>query len=104
MAAVGAGNQLPSVTVTSPEMATPKRIKRTEQSRRPQSGRNPHAAQSGLPASAASGIAPGSGDSDTTNVRPTAASEMRISGEEVNALPVSRVGEVLEVVPGLIVT
>ncbi|WP_454623687.1 TonB-dependent receptor [Bradyrhizobium cenepequi] len=29
---------------------------------------------------------------------------MRISGEEVNALPVSRVGEALEVVPGLIVT
>lgn len=38
------------------------------------------------------------------NLLPTAASEVRISGEEVNALPVSRVGEVLEVVPGLIVT
>jgi hypothetical protein len=38
------------------------------------------------------------------NLLPTAASEVRISGDEVNALPVSRVGEVLEVVPGLIVT
>ncbi len=38
------------------------------------------------------------------NLLPTAASEVRISGEEINALPVSRVGEVLEVVPGLIVT
>lgn len=37
-------------------------------------------------------------------LQPTAASERQISGDEVNARPVSRVGEVLEAVPGLIVT
>ncbi len=35
---------------------------------------------------------------------PTATSAMRISGAEVNAVPFSRVGEALEVVPGLVVT
>ncbi|WP_407160632.1 TonB-dependent receptor [Bradyrhizobium sp. STM 3557] len=35
---------------------------------------------------------------------PSMASEMRISGEAINARPVTRPGEVLEVVPGLIVT
>ncbi|WP_420971938.1 TonB-dependent receptor [Bradyrhizobium sp. B120] len=39
-----------------------------------------------------------------SNLQPTAASERQISGDEVNARPVSRVGEVLEAVPGLIVT
>ena len=37
-------------------------------------------------------------------MQPTAASAMRISGAEVNAVPFSRVGEALEAVPGLIVT
>ena len=35
---------------------------------------------------------------------PTAASELRVSGEQFNARPAARVGELLEVVPGLIVT
>jgi TonB dependent receptor/TonB-dependent Receptor Plug Domain len=42
--------------------------------------------------------------SKTGVLRPTAASETRISGEELNARPASRVGELLEAVPGLIVT
>jgi len=37
-------------------------------------------------------------------MQPTAASALTISGAEVNAQPFSRVGEALEVVPGLIVT
>ena len=37
-------------------------------------------------------------------LQPTAASAVRISGAEVNAVPFSRVGEALEAVPGLIVT
>jgi hypothetical protein len=37
-------------------------------------------------------------------MQPTAASAMTISGAEVNAVPFSRPGEALEVVPGLIVT
>ncbi|TAI66503.1 TonB-dependent receptor [Bradyrhizobium sp. Leo170] len=104
MSVAGSANQLPPVTVTSPEVAPPKRIKRAEQSRRPRSGRRTSVARSTQPASAANGVTSGSGQSDAPNLLPTAASETRISGEEVNALPVSRVGEVLEVVPGLIVT
>jgi outer membrane receptor protein involved in Fe transport len=38
------------------------------------------------------------------NLQPGSASEMVISGEALNARPASRVGEVLEAVPGLIVT
>ena len=46
----------------------------------------------------------GSATSGPANLQPTAASEVRISGEQLNARPASRVGEVLEAVPGLIVT
>lgn len=46
----------------------------------------------------------GSAISGPGNLQPAAASEMRISGEQLNARPASRVGEVLEAVPGLIVT
>lgn len=46
----------------------------------------------------------GSASSGPGNLQPTAASEKIISGEELNARPASRVGELLEAVPGLIVT
>jgi TonB dependent receptor/TonB-dependent Receptor Plug Domain len=51
----------------------------------------------------AGGVTPASPDG-VAALQPTAASAMRISGAEVNAVPFSRVGEALEVVPGLIVT
>ena len=88
----------------SRETPPPKRIKRAQQARRQQSGRSTSVAQSNQPVSAANGAVPGTGQVGVANLLPTAASEVRISGEEINALPVSRVGEVLEVVPGLIVT
>jgi len=53
---------------------------------------------------AATGVTAGSFSSEAANLQPTAASETRVSGEELNARPASRVGEVLEAVPGLIVT
>jgi len=49
-------------------------------------------------------VTSGSATSGPENLQPTAASEVRISGEQLNARPASRVGEVLEAVPGLIVT
>jgi hypothetical protein len=55
-------------------------------------------------APAASGVTSGSASSGPGNLQPAAASETIISGEELNARPASRVGEVLEAVPGLIVT
>jgi len=51
-----------------------------------------------------SGVTSGSATSGPGYLQPTAASEVRISGEQLNARPASRVGEVLEAVPGLIVT
>lgn len=50
------------------------------------------------------GVTGSSATGSDSNLQPTAASARQISGDEVNARPVSRVGEVLEAVPGLIVT
>ena len=53
---------------------------------------------------ATTGATSGSATSGPPDLQPTAASETRISGEEFNARPAARVGELLEAVPGLIVT
>ena len=103
MAAATAG-QLPPVTVTSPETTPRKRIRQRSQPRRERSARNPAAVQPSQPVSAASGVTSGSASSGPPDLQPTAASATRISGEAFNARPASRVGELLEVVPGLIVT
>jgi hypothetical protein len=55
------------------------------------------------PATGASDVTPGAA-AEASVLQPTAAGAMRISGAEVNAVPFARVGEALEVVPGLIVT
>ncbi|WP_342729401.1 TonB-dependent receptor [Bradyrhizobium sp. B097] len=90
--------------MTSPDRAQPRRAK---PSQRPHhvapSGRKPAAPQPNQSTSTTSGISGGSA-TVSSSLQPTAASERQISGDEVNARPVSRVGEVLEVVPGLIVT
>ena len=51
-----------------------------------------------------SGVTSGSATSVTPGLQPTAASETRIGGAEFNVRPAARVGELLEAVPGLIVT
>jgi hypothetical protein len=94
---------LPPVSVTAPE-ATP--LKRTA---RPKPSRNrgvqtTAAHQSNQPAAGASGVVPDTSPDVASVLQPTAASAMRISGAEVNAVPFSRPGEALEAVPGLIVT
>ena len=53
---------------------------------------------------ATAGVTAGSATSGPPGLQPTAASEIRISGVALNARPAARVGEVLEAVPGLIVT
>ena len=53
---------------------------------------------------AAVGATSDSATSGQADLQPASASETIISGEELNSRPVSRVGEVLEAVPGLIVT
>jgi hypothetical protein len=102
VAAMTAG-QLPPVTVTSPETLPPKRIKPA-----PRPTRSPRTASavqpSSTPVPAATGVISGSATSGPGNLQPAAASQQLISGEELNERPVSRVGEVLEAVPGLIAT
>ncbi|WP_244468608.1 TonB-dependent receptor [Bradyrhizobium elkanii] len=102
--AAAAPGQLPPVTVTSPDQTSPKRA-RPSQRPHPVAARvrRPAAPQANQSASAAGGVTGGSA-TISANLQPTAASERQISGEELNARPVSRVGEVLEAVPGLIVT
>jgi hypothetical protein len=102
---VAAVGQLPPVTVTQPDAAPPKRIKPSP--RRARAARSAPAVQTNQPAalsSVASGMTSGSATSGPANLQPTAASEVRISGEQLNARPAARVGEMLEAVPGLIVT
>ena len=52
----------------------------------------------------ADAVTPGASSDGLAALRPTAASAISFTGEQVNAVPFARVGEALEVVPGLIVT
>jgi hypothetical protein len=97
-------SQLPAVTVIAPEAAPKKPKRRAQPAPRARPSRSATAAPL-TPATspAANGVTSASASSGTANLQPTAASETRVSGEEFNARPVSRVGELLEAVPGLIV-
>jgi len=95
---------LPPITVTAPEAAKPKRVARPKPSQN-RAARSRTAVRASQPVTAgASGITPGESSDGTATLQPTAASAMRISGAEVNAVPFARPGEALEAVPGLIVT
>jgi outer membrane receptor protein involved in Fe transport len=99
-----AAGRLPPVTVTSPEARQQKRISQVRQPHRERTAGNATVVQPSQPVAAANGVISGSAASGPPDLQPTAASEISISGEELNARPASRVGELLEVVPGLIVT
>jgi len=100
---VTAAGRLPAVTVDPPETRPRSRSKPP---RRAQTARNPSAVQPTAPAPSpvSSGVTSGSATAGLVYLQPTAASAMTISGADVNARPFSRPGEVLEAVPGLIVT
>ncbi|MBR0692538.1 TonB-dependent receptor [Bradyrhizobium lablabi] len=89
--------------MTSSDRVPPKRT-RASHPRHAPAGRKPGTSPSIQSAPAANGITSGSASLHAPNLQPTAASATQISGAEVNALPFSRPGEALEVVPGLIVT
>lgn len=97
----GAPAELPPVTVAAPDHQHAKRLARQ---RPPKGGdpRNQPAARTDNPVEG--GAAAGAASVGSSTLQPTAASAIRISGREVNAVPFSRPGEALEVVPGLIVT
>jgi len=101
VAAVAPG-QLPPVTVTSPETARQQRIKPPR--RQARSARNAATDQANPAVTPAANGGTSGAASGSANLQPTAASEIRFTGQEFNARPASRVGELLEIVPGLIVT
>jgi len=95
---------LPPVNVTAPEAKPPKRIARPKSSR-DRGARSRTVVRSDQPQPAsASGVTPGASSDKAAALQPTAASAIRFTGAEVNAVPFLRPGEALEIVPGLIVT
>jgi outer membrane receptor protein involved in Fe transport len=86
---------LPTVRVEAPRPKPPARTVTPRQA----GPRAPRAAEQTPPAQ---GAQPGPGQASAGP--PTAASELTVSGAEINAIPVARVGEVLEMTPGLIVS
>jgi TonB dependent receptor/TonB-dependent Receptor Plug Domain len=96
-------DQLPPVTVISPEAKPPKQSARPKPSRA-RGTRTPAAARPDQAAAGGSGVSPGESSDKAGALQPTAASAIRFTGAEVNAVPFSRPGEALEIVPGLIVT
>ncbi|MCP3471555.1 TonB-dependent receptor [Bradyrhizobium sp. CCGUVB1N3] len=97
-------DQLPPVTVTAPEAKPPTRNARPKPAQN-RGRRVTVAVRSEQPAtSGGAGVAQGMTPDGVAAMQPTAASAVRFTGEQVNAVPFSRVGEALEVVPGLIVT
>ncbi|MFG3596824.1 TonB-dependent receptor [Bradyrhizobium sp. RDI18] len=102
VAAAGA-DRLPAVTISPPE-ARPRNWAKPP--RNHQAARNSSAVQPSAPVlqPVGGGVTSGSATAGPAYLQPTAASAMTISGTELNARPFSRVGEALEVVPGLIVT
>jgi len=102
LAAAGSG-QLPPVTIISPEAKPPKQSARPKPSRA-RGARTPTAPRADQPAAGGTGVSPGDSSDKAGALQPTAASAIRFTGAEVNAVPFSRPGEALEIVPGLIVT
>ncbi|WP_247485477.1 TonB-dependent receptor [Bradyrhizobium sp. 193] len=97
-------DQLPPVTVTSPEATPAKRATRSKptQNRGERTVVRPTQPQP-TPADD-SGATPATSSTGAGALQPTAASAIRFTGAEVNAVPFTRPGEALEIVPGLIVT
>ncbi|WP_441259434.1 TonB-dependent receptor [Bradyrhizobium sp. 521_C7_N1_3] len=93
--------ELPPVTVAAADNQHPKQHAR----RKPPKDRGlSNQAPTRTDSPTESSGAPGAASADSPALQPTAASAIRITGTEVNAVPFSRPGEALEVVPGLIVT
>lgn len=95
---------LPKITVVSKK----KKPAQKRQARQPAQTAPVAAASSAIePASSSAAIANGSGVAEVgagARAPSSMASEMRVSGEQLNQRPATRPGEVLEAVPGLIVT
>ena len=96
-------DQLPPVTITSPE-TKPQRPAARPKASRGRGVQSTTSRPSTPPAGNTAAIRRGVPSDENATLRPTAASVAQFSGQQVNAVPFSRPGEALEVVPGLIVT
>jgi hypothetical protein len=96
-----APTELPPVIVAAPDNQHPKRHARRKRPK--ERGLHDQVAARGDSPTVGGGAA-GAAPAGSFALLPTAASATRISGAELNAVPFSRPGEALEVVPGLIVT
>nr|WP_316192944.1 MULTISPECIES: TonB-dependent receptor [unclassified Bradyrhizobium] len=96
--------ELPTVDVDAPRRAAKPKPQVRREAQRPKPGAA-RAATNVTPATAAAAAPSGAPNVGSGPARPQGmASEVVISGEEINARPATRPGEVLEAVPGLIVT
>ena len=94
-----ASRELPPIEVSGGETTPHKRLPASRRASKPVPANRRHVAQSTqAPASDARSVASGA------KGPPGMASEITVSGDEINARPFMRPGEALEVVPGLIVT
>ncbi len=89
------------MTVASPDHPRPNLL---AHSKPPKSRGTRHRTPARADGPTEGGAPAGTALAGSSALQPTAASAIRISGSEVNAIPFSRPGEALEVVPGLIVT
>ena len=89
--------QLPGITVTPPTQSKPPRKQSVAKKAASPAPADTVIAPAGPPSGAASA---GSGPS----AAPAMASELTIPGDELNARPITRPGDILEAAPGLIVT
>jgi len=99
-------DHLPPVNITAPDTAPPKRVAKPKPSQqRGTRSRTVVRPEQPQPAPAGSGgVTPAASSEGAGALQPTAASAIRFTGAEVNAVPFTRPGEALEIVPGLIVT
>jgi len=96
--------QLPAVNVEAPKQSARPERQAKRAPRRLQSTATRNAPISRQTTPTPDGPSGGPAIASGAAVAPSMASETHISGEEINARPVTRPGEVLEAVPGLIVT
>jgi hypothetical protein len=96
--------ELPTVDVDAPKRTTKPKPQARREAQRPKPGAA-RAAPQAIPAATAAAAPSGAPSVGSGPARAQdMASETVISGEEINARPATRPGEVLEAVPGLIVT
>ncbi len=88
--------ELPQISVSKPKPAAVRRA--------PRPIRRPAPATATTAPAGIGGTAPTDTAAGTGRAPPVAASEITVTGEQVNAIPVTRPGEIVEVAPGLIAT